>query len=603
MDQVIEAIKFILNNAYVQFAGDIFQQIVGIIMGGNACPEIADLYLIWCEYSYMQKLCNSKIKNLKLAKELSNNSRYIDDISTLNLSVNFGSLSKEIYDSSLILEQSSENGHRDNFLDLHIYIKDKKFVTGIYHKVDDFDFEVINYPFPSSNITNSEGPKCFYSQLIRFARLCNTAINFCKRLYHTYTKLHQRGYDSRALVNRYNQFCSNTTDWLSYGLSQHELWKMSFKRNNNVVINVNNTIQLNSALKPCCIELTDITSNKAYDSKLNTHFKKMLLSWQSKTLKTQPQKSENTICTSSFGSIIVNENHGYKIVGLDNPDNFCYMNSIIQVLVNLLLHSGCTYNHLVTTQRFFPNALLNFKYKEGYKLSYKKRSLKILRSWFTKGPNKIPLLDGKQQQDVHEAFLKIMEILHDGTKQCIVPDLPLDLQDDSTFTSFPRFLFRFLVEKTIVCQKQNCKLTSISQEFLDEITLNIQNYSDVENMLNNSWSSNKNKTCLNCKTFSEHLETTKIINHPKVFRLVLLRFDNSLHKIDKSIKLNPNLNIFGINFKLTCTINHHGNSIRNGHYTSTVKYNSWWHINDNDVSPASTNFDYNNTAYLAFYIQ
>ena len=138
---------------------------------------------------------------------------------------------------------------------------------------------------------------------------------------------------------------------------------------------------------------------------------------------------------------------------------------------------------------------------------------------------------------------------------------------------------------------------------MDEITLNIQNYSDVENMLNNSCSSNKNKTCLNCKTFSEHLETTKIINHPKVFRLVLLRFDNSLHKIDKNIKLNPNLNIFGINFKLTCTINHHGNSIRNGHYTSTVKYNSWWHINDNDVSPASTNFDYNNTAYLAFYIQ
>ena len=116
------------------------KQIIGIIMGGNACPEIADLYLIWCEYFFMQKLV--KTKNLKLAKELSNNSRYIDDISTLNLSVNFGTLSKEIYDNSLVLEQSSESGLRDNFLDLHIYIKDGKFVTGIYHKVDDFDFEV-----------------------------------------------------------------------------------------------------------------------------------------------------------------------------------------------------------------------------------------------------------------------------------------------------------------------------------------------------------------------------------------------------------------------------------------------------------------------------
>ena len=144
VDQVVEAITFILNNAFVQFSEEIFQQIIGIIMGGNACPEIADLYLIWCEYDYMQKLTQGKNKNLKLARELSNNSRYIDDISTLNLSINFGSLSKLIYDKSLILEQSSESGHRDNFLDLHIYIKNGKFITSIYHKVDDFNFDVIN---------------------------------------------------------------------------------------------------------------------------------------------------------------------------------------------------------------------------------------------------------------------------------------------------------------------------------------------------------------------------------------------------------------------------------------------------------------------------
>ena len=104
MDQVVEAIKFILNNAFVQFSEEIYQQIIGIIMGGNACPEIADLYLIWCEYDYMQKLIQGKNKNLKLARELSNNSRYIDDISTLNHSINFGSLSKYIYDKSLILK-------------------------------------------------------------------------------------------------------------------------------------------------------------------------------------------------------------------------------------------------------------------------------------------------------------------------------------------------------------------------------------------------------------------------------------------------------------------------------------------------------------------
>ena len=41
---------------------------------------------------------------------------------------------------------------QDTFLDLFIRVVDGKFVTGIYHKMDDFNFEVINNPFPQSNI-------------------------------------------------------------------------------------------------------------------------------------------------------------------------------------------------------------------------------------------------------------------------------------------------------------------------------------------------------------------------------------------------------------------------------------------------------------------
>ena len=37
-------------------------------------------------------------------------------------------------------------------MDLYIRVVDDKFVTCIYHTTDDFNFEVINYPFPQSNI-------------------------------------------------------------------------------------------------------------------------------------------------------------------------------------------------------------------------------------------------------------------------------------------------------------------------------------------------------------------------------------------------------------------------------------------------------------------
>ena len=36
------------------------------------------------------------------------------------------------------------------FWDLDITIEENRFITKIYHKVDDFDFEVVSFPFPTS---------------------------------------------------------------------------------------------------------------------------------------------------------------------------------------------------------------------------------------------------------------------------------------------------------------------------------------------------------------------------------------------------------------------------------------------------------------------
>ena len=58
-------------------------------MGGNASPLIADLFLANLEFKYMDKLVSSKSpENLRMAKKLSNNSRYIDDIGVCNMNNN-----------------------------------------------------------------------------------------------------------------------------------------------------------------------------------------------------------------------------------------------------------------------------------------------------------------------------------------------------------------------------------------------------------------------------------------------------------------------------------------------------------------------------------
>ena len=53
-----------------------------LCMGGNASPFIPDLYLSWCGYCYLTKVVNT---DYALAKLLSHNCRYLDDICTINL--------------------------------------------------------------------------------------------------------------------------------------------------------------------------------------------------------------------------------------------------------------------------------------------------------------------------------------------------------------------------------------------------------------------------------------------------------------------------------------------------------------------------------------
>ena len=110
------------------------------------------------------------------------NSKYIDDIA------------KYVYDNTLLLQGSACIYKQDTFLDIHICAIDDKFVIGIYHKVDDFNFEVIMYPFPRSIIDSMLGYTTFSSQLIRFVRLGNNTNDFLFRAERSHSKLVKRGY-------------------------------------------------------------------------------------------------------------------------------------------------------------------------------------------------------------------------------------------------------------------------------------------------------------------------------------------------------------------------------------------------------------------------
>ena len=71
-----------MENIYVQFGDMVYQQIVGIPMGTNCAPLIADLFLYCYERDFMSNL--QKSKRFDLIDKFNDTSRYLDDIFTID---------------------------------------------------------------------------------------------------------------------------------------------------------------------------------------------------------------------------------------------------------------------------------------------------------------------------------------------------------------------------------------------------------------------------------------------------------------------------------------------------------------------------------------
>ena len=64
------------------------------------------------------------------------------------------------------------------FLDLHLSISNDIVTTKIYGKHDDFDFEIVNFPFLDGDVPRSTSNGVYISQLIRFARASSLVADF-----------------------------------------------------------------------------------------------------------------------------------------------------------------------------------------------------------------------------------------------------------------------------------------------------------------------------------------------------------------------------------------------------------------------------------------
>ena len=80
------------------------------------------------------------------------------------------------------------------FLDLHLSIFNDIVSTKIYDKREDFDFEIVNFPFLDDDVPLSTSYGVYISQLIRFARASSHVPDFNIRNKLIAQKLLKQGY-------------------------------------------------------------------------------------------------------------------------------------------------------------------------------------------------------------------------------------------------------------------------------------------------------------------------------------------------------------------------------------------------------------------------
>ena len=169
------AIEYLTNKVTVEMLEENF---VGMPMGTNSDPLVAGLFLFCYERDFMLSLSEDNQSNV--IEAFGSTFRYLGGL--LNIDNNFfDSMVNHIYPSELQLNKTNVPNTEALILDLHLSISDGFVKTKIDDKRDDFDFDIVNFPFLDGDVSRSTSYGVYISQFIRFARVSSHVDDFNTR--------------------------------------------------------------------------------------------------------------------------------------------------------------------------------------------------------------------------------------------------------------------------------------------------------------------------------------------------------------------------------------------------------------------------------------
>ena len=112
----------------------------------------------------------------------------------------------QIYPIELQLNKANSSETEASFLDFDLSTTNGIVSSKIYDKQDDFNFEIVNFPFLDGDVPGSPSYGVYISQLICFARVCSYVDDFNNRDLFLTAKLLKQGYIYHKTRKAFSKF-------------------------------------------------------------------------------------------------------------------------------------------------------------------------------------------------------------------------------------------------------------------------------------------------------------------------------------------------------------------------------------------------------------
>jgi hypothetical protein len=176
------AVAWLIENTFLVNGSECRRQKIGIPMGTNCGPALANLYLYAYEAAYMDKLVESAQKDIACQFHMS--FRLIDDVLSVDNPHFVDAISRPfelggMYPAALALNDTTVSPTEVRFLGMSVVDVEGKLCFNVFDKRREFPFTVCRYPHKCSLIPAYIAYGVFTGLLHRYYRICTQFEHFC----------------------------------------------------------------------------------------------------------------------------------------------------------------------------------------------------------------------------------------------------------------------------------------------------------------------------------------------------------------------------------------------------------------------------------------